>query len=261
MKKLFLLFVTIVTLIACGDKKAVYEPIVLDENEKEMAADIMKLYANVDSALLEERNRFYQLLLKHSSSGDEPTDEERGYFLRNVAHIDSIVARGVELAGSNKGDELMALVEGELTKFYSHPHNNIDNEIALHGLLSTLYHKKGMPADTFFTKLISLYTWSALHCEMLEPRPVYYTDLLINVLDCNIMLEQYGAAVQCGEKLSLYAQQTNDQEAQVYSTVLLGYSYGKENKPHLADSCSKSIEHLVPLYPVAHEHAWDLLNR
>ncbi|MBR6648317.1 MAG: hypothetical protein IKL29_02945 [Bacteroidaceae bacterium] len=54
---------------------------------------------------------------------------------------------------------------------------------------------------------------------------------------------------------------TDNKDAQIYSSLLLAYSYGAEGLQELEDSCRKSIEHLNALYPESIERAWQLLNR
>ena len=261
MKRILLFLVAVTTLFACKNNKPVEESILFTQDEKNRAIEILELYCNVDSQVIEERHRLYQLMLDYTEPKEMVTDEDRGYFLWNLAHIDSIVAKGIDFVLTDKNSELLNMLEAELKRFYGHPHNTVDNELALHELMTTLYSKKDMPQEEFFKKQLWMYNWSVMHCEMFETKPAFYTDLLMHVLGCNIVLEQYETVIQCGNKLIAHTLQTSDEEAQVYSTILLAYSYGVLDMRHQQDSCNSSIEHLKSLYPEACELAWQLLNR
>ena len=70
------------------------------------------------------------MILEHSSTEDA-SEEDKSYFLRNIAHIDSVVNHGLALIKKNKGKELLTMLEAELFNFYAHPHNTAGNEIAV----------------------------------------------------------------------------------------------------------------------------------
>lgn len=75
------------------------------------------------------------------------------------------------------------------------------------------------------------------------------------------ILRDYNKAILTGRKLSAHALQTDNKGAQIYSSLLLAYSYGAEGLQELKDSCRKSIENLNALYPESVERAWQFLNR
>ena len=138
MKKLLLLCACLIVLLSCNNQNNAKVPELTFEDA---VVGILQLYQNVDSQLVAERNELYQLLLKHSEPAEEASEEDKGYFLRNIVHIDSVVNQGAALIKENKISELLALLEAELPNFYAHPHNFIDNEIMLHQLLAELYRQ------------------------------------------------------------------------------------------------------------------------
>lgn len=277
MKKLLLLLTCLTVLVACKEKKSTIslgaedpsnkkstfsEPkstISLSAEDKSVAIETLQLYQNVDSQLMAERNELYLLIYKHSEPADEVSEEDKGYFLRNIAHIDSIVTVGTELINQNKGDELLSLLETELFNFYAHPHNTVDNEIALHQLVVELYRRQPTSKEEFLAKVIPLSEWTVMHIEALEHKhPVYPIVLTELIVFCS-SLEDYGKAILNGEKLSAYAIQIDDKETQIYSSLLLSRAYNKIGQQEQKDSCINSVSHL-PQFNEISEAVKDMLN-
>ena len=277
MKKLLLLLTCLTVLVACKEKKSTISlgaedpsnkkstfsetksAISLSAEDKSVAIETLQLYQNVDSQLMAERNELYLLIYKHSEPADEVSEEDKGYFLRNIAHIDSIVTVGTELINQNKGDELLSLLETELFNFYGHPHNTVDNEIALHQLVVELYRRQSASKEEFLAKVIPLSEWTVMHIEALEHKhPVYPIVLTELIVFCS-SLEDYGKAILNGEKLSAYAIQIDDKETQIYSSLLLSRAYNKIGQQEQKDSCINSVSHL-PQFNEISEAVKDMLN-
>ena len=256
MKKLFSLLACLTILVACKEAKST---ISLSDEDKSIAIETLQLYQNVDSQLVAERNGLYQLLLKHSEPTEEASEEDKGYFLRNITHIDSIVTVGTELINQNKGDELMSLLEAELPNFYTHPHNTVDNEVALHQLVVELYRRQSASDEEFLTKVIPLSEWTVIHIEALEHKHPVYSAVLTELIVFYSSLENYGKAIFNGEKLSAYALQTGDEETQIYSSLLLSRAYSKIGQQEQKDSCINSVSHL-PQFKAIYEEVKDMLN-
>ena len=256
MKKLFSLLACLTVLLACKEAK---NTISLSDEDKSAAIEILQLYQNVDSQLVAERNGLYQLLLKHSEPAEEVSEEDKGYFLRNITHIDSIVTVGTELINQNKGDELMSLLEAELPNFYTHPHNTVDNEVALHQLVVELYRRQSASDEEFLTKVIPLSEWTVIHIEALEHKHPVYSAVLTELVVFYTSLANYDKAIFNGEKLSAYALQTGDEETQIYSSLLLSQAYSKIGQQEQKDSCINSVNHL-PQFKAIYEEVKDMLN-
>ena len=256
MKKLLLLCACLIVLLSCNNQNNAK---VSELTFEDAAIGILQLYQNVDSQLIVERNGLYQLLLKHSEPAEEASEEDKGYFLRNITHIDSIVDAGIELINQNKGDELLSLLEAELPNFYTHPHNTVDNEVALHQLVVELYRRQAADDEEFLTKVIPLSEWTVIHIEALEHKHPVYSAVLTELIVFYSSLENYGKAIFNGEKLSAYALQTGDEETQIYSSLLLSQAYSKIGQQEQKDSCINSVNHL-PQFKAIYEEVKDMLN-
>ncbi len=206
-----------------------------------------------------ERNGLYQLLLKHSEPAGEVSEEDKGYFLRNIAHIDSIVDAGIKLINQNKGDELLSLLETELPSFYAHPHNTVDNEVALHQLAVELYRRQSASDEEFLTKVIPLSEWTVIHIEALEHKHPVYSAVLTELVVFYTSLANYDKAIFNGEKLSAYALQTGDEETQIYSSLLLSRANSKIGQQEQKDSCINSVNYLQQFNDI-YETVKDMLN-
>ena len=239
MKKLFSLLACLTILLACKEAK---NTISLSDEDKSAAIEILQLYQNVDSQLVAERNGLYQLLLKHSEPTEEASEEDKGYFLLNIAHIDSIVDAGIELINQNKGDELLSLLETELPNFYTHPHNTVDNEVALHQLVVELYRRQSASDEEFLTKVIPLSEWTVIHIEALEHKHPVYSAVLTELVVFYTSLANYDKAIFNGEKLSAYMIQTGDEKGHIYASLLLSRAYEKAGMPALQDSTISSVK-------------------
>lgn len=123
MKRILLLFTCSMFFISCsGQSDAqdnVTNTISLSDEDKTIAIEILKLYQNVDSQLVAERNEVYQLMLKHTNSDKEPSKDDAEYLINNIAHIDSVVNTSINLVNRDKGDELLSILETELPNFYT----------------------------------------------------------------------------------------------------------------------------------------------
>ena len=254
MKKLFSLLACLTVLLACKEAK---NTISLSDEDKSAAIEILQLYQNVDSQLVAERNGLYQLLLKHSEPAEEASEEDKGYFLQNIGHIDSIVTVGTELINQNKGDELMSLLEAELPNFYTHPHNTVDNEVALHQLVVELYRRQSASDEEFLTKVIPLSEWTVIHIEALEHKHPVYSAVLTELVVFYTSLANYDKAIFNGEKLSAYMIQTGDEKGHIYASLLLSKAYEKAGMPALQDSTISSVKN-HPQYEMCCEDLKDV---
>lgn len=258
MKKLFILFTCILVLLSCINAK---QDTLFNDVDKNFAIATLRQYQNVNSQLTAERNAFYLLMLEQSSA-EEPSEADKSYFIRNIAHIDSVVIHGVALINKNKGKELLTMLEAELINFYAHPHNTAENEIALHRLLIDLYfNDTTLSKEEYYGKVIELYEWNKTHFESLENIPADYINILLNLYFSYLVIEEYDHAIIVGEKMSEYVMETGNKEKHACATTLLGEAYGKAGKPELEDSCYNSIEHLPYHTPESPREIFELMNR
>ena len=222
-----------------------------DESRKN-AIETLQLYQNVDSQLIAERNELYLLMLKHTVPYEEPSEADKSYFLRNITHIDSVVNTCVEFIHQNKEDELISLLETELQNFYAHPHNNVDNEMALHYLIEELYSRHCTSTEEFFAKVIPLAEWSVMHIETMENGHSAYSLALTELVLLYTWSGNYDKAILNGKKLSAYASQRGDEEALIYSSSLLSEIYNKIGQKAKSDSCINGVKDL-PRFNKIHE--------
>lgn len=239
MKKLLLLCACLIVLLSCNNQNNAKVPELTFEDA---VVGILQLYQNVDSQLVAERNELYQLLLKHSEPTEEASEEDKGYFLRNIVHIDSVVNQGAVLIKENKISELLALLEAELPNFYAHPHNFIDNEIMLHQLLAELYRQTAESYEEYANKVIYLNDFTIMHIEALENKHSQYSTILVEQVCSCIQVGQYNKAILNGEKLSAYMIQTGDEKGHIYASLLLSKAYEKAGMPALQDSTISSVK-------------------
>ena len=254
MKKLFSLLACLTALVACKEAKST---ISLSDEDKSVAIETLQLYQNVDSQLVAERNGLYQLLLKHSEPTEEASEEDKGYFLRNIVHIDSVVNQGAAFVKENKISELLALLEAELPNFYAHPHNFIDNEIMLHQLLAELYRQTAESYEEYANKVIYLNDFTIVHIEALENKHPQYGSILVEQVCSCIQVGQYNKAILNGEKLSAYMIQTRDEKGYIYASLLLSKAYEKAGMPALQDSTISSVKN-YPQYEACCEDLKDV---
>ena len=246
-----------IVLLSCNNPKSTKNPELTFEDA---AIGILRLYQNVDSQLVAERNELYQLLLKHSEPAEEASEEDKGYFLRNIVHIDSVVNQGAALIKENKACELLALLEAELPNFYAHPHNTVDNEVALHQLVVELYRRQTESEEEFLGKVIPLSEWTVMHIEAVEHKLPVYLTVLTELIVFYSSLENYDKVIFNGEKLSAYSLQTGDEETQIYASLLLSRAYSKIGQQEQKDSCINSVNHLSQFNDI-YEAVKDMLNQ
>lgn len=259
MKHVLLLLLTAILMISCGQQPEV-RTISLDEKERAHCIEVLRLYQNVDSQLIDEKNRVYQLMLKYSIPGGEPSEAEKDYFLHNVVHIDSVMSMGISLVAESKYDELLALLETEINNIYGHPHHTIDNELLLHDVMMLLYFKK-YPHIESLAKSIPLLEWTMIRMETSSDRHPMYVQILMEILAYYDILEKQTEVISVGQKLSSYAIQAGDEKAQIYSSLLMEHSYNMEGMQELGDSCCNSVKHLLDKYPEVYETTMQFLNR
>lgn len=228
-----------------------------DESKKN-AIETLQLYQNVDSQLIAERNELYLLMLKHTVPYEEPSEADKSYFLRNITHIDSVVNTCVEFIHQNKEDELISLLETELQNFYAHPHNNVDNEIALHYMMEELYSRHCKSDEEYLAKVIPMAEWRVMHIEALENEHPAYSLALIELAFYYTWSKNYDKAIFNGEKLSAYASQRGDEEALIYSSSLLSEIYNRIGQEARGDSCINSVKSL-PQFNKVHKEVMETL--
>ena len=237
MKKLLTLLSCFVILISCKENKS---SSVLSDDDKAIAT--LQLYQNVSPELIEERNNLYQLMLKHSTPAEEPSEEDKTYFLNNIAHIDSVVNRGVVLIKEQKGKELLTLLEDEIINFYAHPHNTIESEYELHQLLIKLNRKYCASRKEFLAKTIQLLEYNLLHIGCLEESPTCYTLVLQDLTCAYLEAEENSKAVVVGEMLCESMPEDNV-VGKIIANLLLSKAYDRIGEKELRDSCVRSVMH------------------
>ena len=238
MKKLLTLLICLLAFISCKENKSSF---VLSDEDNAIAT--LQLYQNVSPELIEERNKLYQLMLKHSTPPEEPSEEDKAYFLKNIAHIDSVVNRGVALIKEQKGEELLTLLEAEVVNFYAHPHNTVDNEILLHNLLAQLYYQTAKSKEEYIRKLIDLDTVTILHIEALQNKHPEYTTVLVNQIYNCIDVKEYDKAIFYGEKLRAFTAVEGKTEALIYASLILAEAYEKAGKTEEQNAVINSVKH------------------
>jgi len=239
--KAVITFIFLLALSACSakpDKPA--NP--FSKEEQEQYVNTLSLYLQADSSLIAERNRFFQLLLKHMDA--EETDS--AYYMENIAHVDSVIHKAIGLVERGNADDLLSLLEKERNNIYAHPCNTIDNEIALHNMLIQLYNKTYKEnTDEYYSKIIDLALYDKLHLTGLlenEQYTPYYIHNLTSLVDLYMCANRYTEAIQTGRELCEF---TKDEDNSLYiqCVLLLGSAYKEAGMTEQQDSCINSIKH------------------
>ena len=254
MKKTLIFGAILACLLSCADRR---KAILSDESRQ--AIYVLQMYQNVDPQLALERDQLYQMLLNDSAPEDEITEEDRGYFINNLIHIDSVVKHGLSLAEANMEAELLALLDEELFNFYAHPHNTIETEVALHLLIIDLTRKHAESYEDFLGKAIYLLEYSMAHLETLETPPSCYTIVLTHLIMAHFDIEDYNKAAVIGEKLSSYVQKTEDKIGHICISVLLSKAYEGIGNTEKRDSCINSVRHL-PQFAATYAEVKEILD-
>lgn len=240
--KAVITFIFLLALSACSakpDKPS--NP--FSKEEQEQYVNTLSLYLQADSSLIAERNRFFQLLLKHMDA--EETDS--AYYMENIAHVDSVIHKAIGLVEQGNTDDLLTLLEQERYNIYAHPCNNIDNEIALHNMLIQLYNRTYKEnTDEYYSKIIDLAEYSKLHILGLldnEQYIPYYIHNQTSLMDLYMCANRHADAIQTGKELCEF---TKDKENGIHirCVLLLGNLYKEINMTEQQDSCINSVKHL-----------------
>ena len=253
MKKLLLIFACVMTLWACGNRNTQESEVTFEE----AAINVLQLYQNVDPQLVAKRNELYQLMLKHTEPQGEISEEDRTYFVRNIAHIDSVVNQSVALIITGEFEELSTMLKEELNNFYAHPHNTIDNELLLHKLIEALFYQTSDTYEEYVKEVIYLNSFTILHMETLEEKHPEYNRILIEQT-CNcILVGFYDQAIVYGEKLCSDVTENTNVESKIYSALILAKAYEKAGNMEQSDSVINSVKHL-PQYAKCCEEVKDI---
>ena len=242
--KRILIFVCLVSLLACGNRNKQNETQEAEVTFEEAAINILQLYQDVDPQFAAKRNEIYLLMLKHTEPQSEVTEDDKNYFLRNITHIDSIVNQGVTLVKDGKIKDLSTLLKGEIMNFYAHPHNTLDNELLLHKLIEELFYQTADTYEEYVKEVIYLNDYTILHMETLEDKhPEYNTILIEQTCNC-IEVGFYDKAIVYGDKLCSYVKENGDVEGKIYAALLLAKAYEKAGNIEQSDSIINSVKQL-----------------
>lgn len=130
------------------------------KEQQEFCINTFKLYLDVDKERAEISQKFLKLLAKHSDMND--TEE---WHQANLAHIDSVMHRCINLVKREEDKKLLDVLEKERMNIIAHPNNTVDNEWQLHSVLALLYTKYCENDKAYWTKLAELGEWSRMHIE------------------------------------------------------------------------------------------------
>lgn len=234
-------FICFFALLSCGNRNGAKNQEITFE---EAAISTLQLYQNVDPQFAAERNEFYQLLLEHSGQEGEAGEGDKGYFLQNIVHIDSVVNQGAKLINAGRFEDLAVLLKGELPNFYAHPHNTVDVEIMLHKLIAELYHQTVDTYEEYIKEVIDLCGFTILHIDALEDKHPHYNTILIEQT-CNcIDIGFYDQAIVYADKMRKFMQEEGDEEGLILSTLLLARAYEKSGQIEMHESAINSVKHL-----------------
>lgn len=235
----------IISLLACSTKPN--KPAnSLTKEEQEQYVNTLSLYLNVDSNLIAERNRFFLFLRKFFDEGEEEKTDSN-YYMKNIAHVDSVIHKAIGLVELGNTDELLSLLETERFNIYAHPHNTIDNEIALHNLLIQLYNKAYKEnTDEYYSKIIDLAIYDKIHLIGLKDNEKYfpyYAQNLASLIDLYTCANRYTEAIQTGKELCEFTKD-KDTRMHIQSVLLLSSIYHNADLAEKHDSCINSVKHL-----------------
>lgn len=213
------------------------------KEEQEQYVNTLSLYLQADSSLIAERNRFFQLLLRHMDA--EETDS--AYYMENIAHVDSVIHKAIGLVERGNADDLLSLLEKERNNIYAHPCNTIDNEIALHNMLIQLYNKTYKEnTDEYYSKIIDLAEYSKLHILGLldnEQYIPYYIHNQTSLVGLYMCANRHADAIKTGKELCKFTKD-KDNGIHIRCVLLLGSLYKELNMTEQQDCCINSVKHL-----------------
>ena len=239
MKAIITFIFFILALSACSAKPDKVANLFTKE-EQEQYVNTLSLYLQADSSLIAERNRFFQLLLKHMDA--EETDS--AYYMENIAHVDSVIHKAIGLVERGNADDLLSLLEKERNNIYAHPCNTIDNEIALHNMLIQLYNKTYKEnTDEYYSKIIDLAEYSKLHILGLLDNEQYYIHNQTSLVDLYMCANRHADAIKTGKELCEFTKD-KDNGIHIRCVLLLGSLYKELNMTEQQDSCINSVKHL-----------------
>lgn len=237
--------------ISLKDCRLNYDTLQITEEEREQIINTLLQYSQpTDSVYIQQAiangQEFCHTL--------EETDSFRVSYLRNMAHIDSVVIQGCELAKQNEAERLLLLLEKEKKNFYLHPNNLLDNEIALHQLFILLYNKfyDEENAAQYYAKIISLAECTKSHILMIqmfrggEIHP-YYSEVLHNLVELHTYVNECDKAISCAKELCDCYEQLGDKAMFVSAMIDLGGLYDTIGMDMQRDSCEKILE-TSPIY-------------
>ena len=214
------------------------------KEEQQQYVNTLSLYLQADSGLIAERSQFFQLLLKHMDAGE---DVDSTYYMKNIAHVDSVIHKAIGLVEQGNMNDLLTLLEQERYNIYAHPCNNIDNEIALHNMLIQLYNKTYKEnTDEYYSKIIDLAEYSKLHILGLlnnEQYIPYYIHSLTSLVDLYMCAKRHAEAIRTGKELCEFTKD-KDNSIHIKCVLLLGSLYKELNMTEQQDSCINSVKHL-----------------
>lgn len=237
--------------ISLKDCRLNYDTLQITEEEREQIINTLLQYSQpTDSVYIQQAiangQEFCHTL--------EETDSFRVSYLRNMAHIDSVVIQGCELAKQNEAERLLLLLEKEKKNFYLHPNNLLDNEIALHQLFILLYNKfyDEENAAQYYAKIISLAECTKSHILMIqmfrggEIHP-YYPEVLHNLVELYGYVDKNDKAIAQAKELCKCYEQLGYKGEYVQSLMQLSDLYEAVGLQTQRDSCEKILE-TSPIY-------------
>ena len=169
---------------------------------------------------------------------------DEALYHKNIDKVDSLMKRGIRLAKANDYDRLLDLVENmDMTDFYMHPSNTVENEFLIHTAFALIYGR-AYKGEEFYLKFIPLAEYSKSHFDMLamfNPRYRYHElrPLALRVLaDSYTRVGRYAEAIAtCKEYVELMKEMNPEDDTAI---SFLADIYDEAGLTAQRDSCLNS---------------------
>lgn len=193
-----LLGLTIIT-VSCNkkhDNQTVKNQVTASKHEREMAdktfrKETFEKFINTKDSIIDKGECAYLLMLDSIEDDKDKTDSEdyKGWYRENVAHIDSLSRYCIELSDNGKDEELLKVLLSELGNFQSHPIATIYVCFDLNIILTNLYFSQADKYPDYLQKCIDLWELNRIQINAVQAGWQEYHPLYIEVL--KILLHLY----------------------------------------------------------------------
>lgn len=182
--------------------------------EQEQCISALSSYLEIDSTYIQElSNSYKQAGLSFDSIA----------YNKNIDKTCSISRKGIEICKLNNPLKLLTLLSKNKELFYTHPSNNIYNEVELHNALILLYGKK-YKGKAYIHKQIEL--WKHTYEHILDTElskqqyhPLHY-DVLLELIELYYELGDLPSTIKYKTAMCEYIANCEGNDSEAYKVVV-----------------------------------------